>query len=148
METSWGKKIVGSLDPAQDIVNKIKLLRLKKGRIGIVNYRVGIFPVTVYNALLERLLGATFEDVTEAMTDVANEISRTSEEVLTLLRKTCEILDLSYSTVAEDLKPGVRERELWSCSRTCHLDERRLVPPIFCSEGRVQPPLPKNRGVT
>lgn len=41
-----------------------------------------------------------------------NEVSRTSEEVLTLLRKACEILDLSYEAVAEALKPGVKECEL------------------------------------
>jgi Xaa-Pro aminopeptidase len=45
-----------------------------------------------------------------------DEVSRTSEEELTLLRKACEILDLSQQAVAEALKPGVRELDLWAAA--------------------------------
>lgn len=115
-ETSWINEVVESFYPAQDIVRKIKQLKLENGRLGIIGYRLGVFPASVYDALRESFPSATFEDATAALYEAINEVSRSSEEELTLLKKACEILDLSYKAVAEALKPGVAECELWAAA--------------------------------
>ncbi|MCL5960823.1 MAG: M24 family metallopeptidase [Chloroflexi bacterium] len=113
-ETSWIKEIVASLNSAQDVVRKIKQLKLEHGRLGIVGYKMDIFPAATYNALRESLPGATFEDATVAMEDAMDEVSRTSPEELALLRKACQIHDLWFKAVAEAMRPGVMECELWA----------------------------------
>ncbi len=115
-ETSWIKEIVGSLNPAQDIVRKIKQLKLEDGKIGICGYRMQVFPAWVYNALRESFPIATLEDAAAVLGEAMDEVSRTSEEELALLKKACEILDRSYEAVAEALKPGVKEYELWAAA--------------------------------
>src|SRR3972149_1230127 len=50
-EVSWIRDIVGSLDPVQAMVEKIKQLKLEKGRIGIVGYKSGMFSASVYDLL-------------------------------------------------------------------------------------------------
>ncbi len=115
-ETSWIKEIVASLHPAQDIVRKIKRLNIDKGRLGIIGYSRGIFPASVYNTLRESFPAATFSDATAAFGEAMDEVSRTSEEELVLLKKACEILDLSYKAVTEALRPGVMECELWAAA--------------------------------
>lgn len=115
-QTSWMKEIVGSLYPAQDIVRKVKQLKLEKGRIGIVGYRAGVFPASVYDALRDSFPSAAFEDATAVLHEAMDEVTRTSEEELALLRKACEIIDLSYEAVARALKPGVTECELWAAA--------------------------------
>jgi Xaa-Pro aminopeptidase len=116
MQTSWINEIVASFHPAKDIISKIKRLKLETGKIGIIGYRTGIFPASVYDALRESLPGAKFEDATSVLGEAINEVSRSSEEELKFLRKTCEILDASYYAVAAKLKPGVAEYELWSAA--------------------------------
>ena len=115
-EISWIKEIVGSLRPVQDIVSKVKHLKLESGRLGIVGYRMGVFPASVYDALREGFPAAVFEDATEVLTEAMNEVSRTSEEELAFLKKACEIMDLSFEAVAEALQPGVKECELWAAA--------------------------------
>ena len=115
-QTSWIKEIVGSLHPVMDVVNKVKQLKLENGRIGVVDYRAGVFPAVDYNVIRESLPDATLEDATAVFPPAMDEVSRTSEEELAFLRKSSEILDLSYEAVAEALKPGVKECELWAAS--------------------------------
>ncbi len=115
-ESSWIKEIVGSLHPVQDVVRKIKQLKLENGRLGIVGYRMGVISASAYDALRQSLPSAVFEDATEMLTEAMNEVSRTSEEELALLKKACEIIDLSFEAVAGALKPGVKECELWAAA--------------------------------
>lgn len=142
-ETSWIKEIVGSLDPAQDIVRKIKHMKLENGKFGIVGYRLGIFPASVYDALRESFPVATFEDATEVLGEAMNEVSRTSEEVLTLLRKACEILDLSYEAVAEALKPGAKEYELWAAAEQAILKNGGWYPHFMLATSGPSPVFPR-----
>ncbi len=111
--TSWIKEIIESIQPAQDIVEKIKRLGLEKGRIGIIGYKSQMFPAVINDTLREMLPDAIFEDATPAFNEAMNEVSRNSEEELTFLKKTCEIHDLTFKAVAEALKPGVKELDLW-----------------------------------
>ncbi|MCL5961412.1 MAG: M24 family metallopeptidase [Chloroflexi bacterium] len=121
-ESSWIKEIVSSFSPAQDMVNKIKQLKLEKGRIGVVGYNMGAFPAAPLDALRAALPEATFEDGTAALTDAMDEISRTSEEELALVRRACEIHDLSFNAVAAAMKPGVMECELWAAAEKAILE--------------------------
>ncbi len=116
LQTSWIDEIVASFHPAKDIISKIKSLKLEKGKIGLVGYRVGIFPAIIKEALQENFPNAEFEDGTPALLEAMNEVSRTSEEEYSFLKKACEILDCSYQAVAKTLKPGVAEFELWSAA--------------------------------
>ncbi len=115
-QTSWIKEIVGSLDPAQDIVTKVKQLKLENSRLGIAGYKMGVFSASVFDVLRQSLPSATFEDATAMLGEAINEVSRSSEEELALLKRACEIIDLSYESVAEALKPGVTECELWAAA--------------------------------
>lgn len=115
-ETSWIKEIVGSMQPGQDIVRKVKELKLENGRLGIVGYQSGIFPASVYNALRENLPSAFLVEATAVLGEAMDEVSRTSEEEKALLRKACEILDVSYNALAEMLRPGVKEYDLWAAA--------------------------------
>jgi Xaa-Pro dipeptidase len=115
-ETSWIKDILASPSPVQDIIRKVKQLKLEHGRLGIVGYRSGVFQASVYDTLRESLPTATFEDASLVLGEAMDEVSRSSEEEVTLLRKACEILDLSYQAVTKTLKPGVREYELWTAA--------------------------------
>lgn len=114
LQTSWIGDVVESLHPARQIVNKIKELKLEKGRLGIIGYRMGVFPAVIYDAIRESLPDARFEDATGALSEAMDEVSRTSEEEHTLLRKACEILDLSFKAVTTALRPGITENELWA----------------------------------
>ncbi len=115
-QTSWIKEIVGSLYPVQDIVSKVRQLKLENSRLGIAGYKTGVFPASDYDTLRESLPAATFEDATAMLGEAMDEVSRSSEEELALLKRACEILDLSYEAVAEALKPGVNECELWAAA--------------------------------
>ncbi len=116
LQTSWITEIVASFQPAKDIINKIKMLKLENSKIGIVGYRSGIFPAVIYDALKENLPRAQFEDATSALGEAMNEVSRTSDEEYSFLKKTCEILDSSYQAVAKTLKPGIAEYQLWAAA--------------------------------
>jgi Xaa-Pro dipeptidase len=64
----------------------------------------------------ENLPLATFVDASQVLEDAMNEVSRSSEEELQMLRKACEILDLSFEAVIDVFKPGVSECELWAAA--------------------------------
>ncbi|MFC1905701.1 M24 family metallopeptidase [Chloroflexota bacterium] len=113
-ETSWINEVVGSFNPVRDIIRKIEQLKLENARFGIVGYRLGGLPVLVRDALCTRFPDAIFEDATQVMAEAMNEVSRTSQEELTFLKGGCEILDLTYDAVADALKPGVKECDLWA----------------------------------
>jgi len=115
-ETSWVRDIVGSFDPIRDVVKKIEQLGLQKGRLGILGYSSGIFSASDLDYLRVHLPEADFNDASAAVNGAMNEISRTSEEELKLLRKACEILDFSFDAVAEAFKPGATECDLWAAA--------------------------------
>ena len=142
-EISWIKEIVASLHPAQDIINKIKQLKLEKGRIGIVGYRMGVFPASVYDALRQSFPTTTYEDATAVLNEAMNEVSRTSEEELALLKKVCEILDRSYEAVAEALKPGVREFELWAAAEQAIIRNGGWYPHFMLATSGPTPTFPR-----
>jgi Xaa-Pro aminopeptidase len=114
LQTSWIRDVVESPYPVRDIVNKIKQLKLENGRLGIIGYKMGIFPAVIYDALRESLPDAKFEDGTNALFEAMDEVTRTSEEEPVLLKKACEILDLSFQAVAAAMRPGTTENELWA----------------------------------
>lgn len=115
-QTSWIREIVGSFDICKDIVKKIRQLKLGNSKLGIIGYKQGWFPALIYNALAESFPQAKIEDVSQVVNEVMNAISRESEEELQFLKKTCEILDLSYEAVKKALKPGVPEYKLWGAA--------------------------------
>ncbi len=112
-ETSWIKNIIGSLHPEQEVVTRIKDLKLEKGRLGIVGLKKGEFPASAYIFLRENLPSAKLEDATWTLNEAMNEVSRISEEELKFLKKTAEIHDLSFQAVAQALKPAITEYQLW-----------------------------------
>ncbi len=116
VQTSWINEVVGSLYPVRDVVRKIEQLKIEDGRLGIVGYKMGVIPASDYDALRESLPDATLVDATAVLGEAINEVSRNSEEEVTLLKKACEILDLSYEAVAKVLKSGVAEYELWAAA--------------------------------
>ncbi len=116
LATSWIKDITGSLYPAQDLVRKMQQHKLEKGRIGLVGYRNGMFPASVYNILHESLPSAVLEEATAVLNQAMDEVSRTSDEERTLLKQACHILDKSYEAVVEAFKPGVKELDLWAAA--------------------------------
>ena len=141
--TSWIKEIVGSFHSAPDIVRKIKQLKLEEGRIGIVGYRMEIFPASIYDALRESFPAAAYEDATVVLNEAMDEVSRTSEEELTLLRKASEILDLSYEAVAKALKPGVKELELWAAAEQAIVNNGGWYPHFMLATSGPSPIFPR-----
>lgn len=113
-ETSWIKDIVGSFNPLEDVVRKIKQLKLQKGRLGILGYKQGLFSASALDYLRENLPEATISDASAMMHEAMHEVSRASEEELNFLRKACEILDLSFDAVVKAFKPGATELDLWA----------------------------------
>jgi Xaa-Pro aminopeptidase len=142
-ETSWIKEIIGSSEPASVIVEKIKQLGLEKGRIGVVGYRLGLFPASVYDILREKLPAASFCDATSAFEEAMNEVSRTSEEELAFLKKACEILDLSFDAVRKVLKRGVRECELWSAAEQAIISNGGWYPHFILATSSRRPIFPR-----
>ncbi len=116
LETSWLEDVVMSAFPIRDTLNCIKEMKLDKARAGIVGYHNGIFPAFAYDALRENLPGVHFEDATGVVSEAQNEISRSSEEELTFLRKASEILDKSFEAIAATMKPGITEYDLWAAA--------------------------------
>ncbi|MFC1868909.1 M24 family metallopeptidase [Thermodesulfobacteriota bacterium] len=114
LETSWIEDVSMSSNPVKDMTGIIKQMKLDKGRGGIVGYKNGVFSAVAYEGLCEALPGVHFEDATPVFGRAQNEVSRSSEEELKYLRKACEILDLAYEAIANALKPGVTEPELWA----------------------------------
>lgn len=114
LETSWIDDVVMSSNPVKDVVSIIKHLKLKKRRGGIVGYRNGVFPAFALDGLRQGLTDVHLEDATPVFGKAQNTVSRSSEEELAFLRKASEILDKAYEAIAEALKPGVTERELWA----------------------------------
>jgi Xaa-Pro aminopeptidase len=142
-ETSWIKEIVASLYPAQDVVRKVKDLKLESGRLGIVGYKSGIFQASVYDTLRESFPIATFEDATSVLGEAMDEVSRTSEEELSLLKKACEILDLSYEAVAGALKPGVMECDLWAVAEQAIVKNGGWYPHFMLATSGPRPTFPR-----
>jgi len=116
LQTSWIIDITGSFNICLDVVKKIEQLKLENGKLGIIGYNQGWFSALLYTALVKSFPKAELEDVSPILNEVMNEISRHSEEELQFLRKTCDILDLSYEAVKKSLKPGVSEYELWAAA--------------------------------
>jgi len=114
LETSWISDVAMSSNPVKDLVSIIKQMNLEKGRGGIVGYRNGVFPAVAYDALRQSLTDVHFEDATPVFGEAQNAVTRSSEEEPVYLRKASEILDLAYGAIADTLKPGVTERELWA----------------------------------
>ena len=141
--TSWIREIMASLHPAQDAVRKVKDLKLERGRLGIVGYRSAVFPALVYDALRESFPNATFEDATSVLGEAMDEVSRTSEEELSLLRKACETLDLSYEAVAAALKPGVKEYELWAAAEQAIIKNGAWYPHFMIATSGPFPTFPR-----
>jgi Xaa-Pro dipeptidase len=142
-ETSWIKEITASLSPDQDAVRKIRDLKLESGRIGIVGYGSGVFQASVYDTLRESFPMVTFEDATPVMGEAMDEVSRTSEEELSLLKKACEILDLSYEAVAAALKPGVKEYELWAAAEQAIIKNGGWYPHFMLATSGPRPTFPR-----
>ena len=116
LETSWIEDVTMSSTPVKDLVKIISEMKLDKGKGGIVGYITGVFPAMAFDILREALPEVQFEDATPVFGMAQNEVSRKSEEELSYLRTASEILDKSYEAVAEILKPGVTERELWAAA--------------------------------
>jgi len=142
-QTSWIKEIVASLYPIRDVVSKVKQLKIEKGRLGIMGYRDGWFPASDYNALRDSFPAATIEDAAAVLAEAMNEVSRTSTEELALLKKTCEILDLSYQAVAEALKPGVKEYELWAAAEQVIINNGGWYPHFMLAASGPSPTFPR-----
>jgi Xaa-Pro aminopeptidase len=113
-ETSWIKDIVGSFNPLETVVKQIKKLKLEKGKLGILGYNQGLFSASALDYFREQLPSATITDASTIVHEAMHEVSRTSPEELSFLRKACEILDLSFDAAAKAFKPGVAEYELWA----------------------------------
>ena len=142
-ETSWIGEIVASLYPAQEIVRKVKELKLENGNLGIAGYRLGVFPASVYDALRESFPDANFGDATAVLSEAMNEVSRTSEEELALLKRACEILDLSYQAVAEALQPGVKEYDLWAAAEQAIVKNGGWYPHFMLATSGPSPTFPR-----
>jgi Xaa-Pro aminopeptidase len=127
-ETSWIKDIVESIDPVNEIIKKIEHLKLEKGKLGLVAYNMGVFPACAKDILHEKLPLMLFEDATKAISEAMDEVSRTSEEELAFLRKTCEIQDISLQAVAKAFKPGVTEKELWAAAEEAIIENGGWYP--------------------
>jgi len=116
LATSWMNEVIGSFYPVKDIIMKINQLKLGEGKIGIVDYKSGMFAASVYDTLRENFPAASFSDATVVLAAAMNEVSRSSNEELALLHRVCEIQDLGYEAVVKAFKPGVKECELWAAA--------------------------------
>jgi len=116
LETSWIEDVAMGPDPVKELISIIKEMKLEKARGGIVGYRNGVFSAVAYDALRDAFPDVNFEDATPVFGKAQNEVSRSSEEEVGFLRKASEILDMAYEAIAEALRPGVTERELWAAA--------------------------------
>jgi Xaa-Pro aminopeptidase len=114
LETSWISDVADCAYPVQEVVKGIKHFKLEKGKIGLSGFNSGLFSASAYLALREAFPSAALEDASATLNDAINEVSRNSEEELVLLKKSCEILDLAFKAVADSLKPGITECEVWA----------------------------------
>ncbi len=142
-ETSWIREISGSLKPVEDVISKIKSLKIDEGRLGIVGYEMGIFPASVNDILHETFPNAIFEDGSDALNDAMNEVSRSSEEELAFLRKTAEIHDLSFKAVAAAMKPGVTEQDLWAVAEKAIIENGGWYPHFMLVTSGPSPIFPR-----
>ena len=142
-ETSWINNIVEGLNPVEKVIAMIKRLKLEKSRIGIVGYMTGIFPALAQDKLRQALPSAIFEDATQTYSDAMNEVSRTSQEELTFLRKACEIHDRSYEAVVNAFKPGVSEMELWAIAEEAIIRNGGWFPHFMLATSGPRPTFPR-----
>ncbi len=82
--------------------------------LGILGYNQGLFSASALDYFRENLPSATITDASSVVHEAMHEVSRTSPEELSFLRKACEILDLSFDAAVKAFKPGVAEYELWA----------------------------------
>jgi Xaa-Pro aminopeptidase len=91
-------------------------LGLQNGRIGVaglagsIRAPDGMIPYSTMKHLLDLLPNATFEDATYAMQQVR---SIKSDEEITCLQKSMELIDLGYDAIAEHARPGVSDWAVW-----------------------------------
>lgn len=142
-ETSWIKEIVQGLNPAEDIIGKIKKMRLENGALGIVGYNRGVFPAVVNDALRAAFPKAKLVEASAVYNEAMNEVSRTSEEELAFLRKSAEIHDTSFNAVLNIFKPGVDERELWAAAEKAIIENGGWLPHFLMVAAGPSPIFPR-----
>jgi len=67
----------------------------------------------IINTLQESFPVAQFVDGNSMFREAMDEVSRTSEEELSFVKRACEIMDCCFNAVAKSFKPGVKECDMW-----------------------------------
>jgi Xaa-Pro aminopeptidase len=130
-EVAWISEIVGSMQPQQDVLNKLEELGIRGGRLGVTDYKPGNFPASVMEFLRQQLPDVEIIDASWMLEKLMNAFSRTSREEEKFVRRACEIMDASCRAVREILKPGVSENELWAAAEAAVLREGGWYPHNF-----------------
>ncbi len=105
---------------AQHIVATLKELGCERSRIGVLGLKSagvlqseGIVPYTTWQAILEGLPQAQFEDVWEAFRAF---VLVKSEEELRVLRKSAAAGEAACAALLETARPGVNEAQLYAAA--------------------------------
>ena len=98
--------------PVQEVVSRIKELKLDKGRIGLVgvhSYRKISLPQEHFEILRQEFPNAHFEHATELIENVR--IIKSAEEI-DVLEKAAHYSDIAMEALVQKCKPGVTDHEL------------------------------------
>lgn len=94
------------------LIERIKELGLSESRIGIDGYDRFIFiPHNHYLKLVETLPKAKFSDESGLVESLR---SIKSQEEIAFMEKACELVDRACYAIAEQLKPGMKDYEVWA----------------------------------
>jgi Xaa-Pro dipeptidase len=91
----------------ESLSRTIKEMGLAKSNLGLINTK--IMPAQTYLALMNDVPEASIVDAT-SIVEEARMVK--SEPELALARKTAGLADLSFKVLAENLRPGITEREV------------------------------------
>jgi Xaa-Pro aminopeptidase len=92
---------------SEALVRELQNMGLSKGKLGLINDTV--MPADVYRSLVSALPDASIADATSIIED-ARMIKTPGEQAL--VRGTAALADLSFTLMADALKPGMTERAL------------------------------------
>ncbi len=101
------------------LIERIKELGLSESRIGIDGYDRFVFiPHNHYVKLLESLPKATFSDES-GLVEVLRSVK--SNEEIVFMEKACELVDKACYAIAENLKPGMKDYEVYAIAENAIL---------------------------
>lgn len=119
---------------AENVIERLKELGFKSGTLGIsglagfLRAPDGIVPYTTVKKLQEAFPAAKIENATEILQEVR---AVKSEEEISLLERSAEIIERMVDTMVDHARPGVTEQELYGSMISTMLKNGGELPTLF-----------------